>query len=93
MKRVTPKTVSYSVFYEQDSEGGFVAFVPSLPGCHTKDETLEEAREPIGSQRTLSNTRLEGFTWCTNEVAALQLRRIEYKNECADRGLSALQPC
>ena len=43
MKSRAPKTVSYSVFYEQASEGGFVAHVPSLPGCHTQGETLEEA--------------------------------------------------
>jgi len=36
------KTYSYSVFYEAAPEGGFVAFVPSLPGCHTQGETLEE---------------------------------------------------
>ena len=47
MKRTAPKTFSYSVFYEQDSEGGFVAFVPSLPGCHTQGETLEEAERNV----------------------------------------------
>ncbi len=36
------KTFSYSVFYEQAAEGGYVAFVPALPGCHTQGETLEE---------------------------------------------------
>ena len=40
--RVRP-TFSYSVFYEQAPEGGFVAFVPTLPGCHTQGQTLEEA--------------------------------------------------
>ena len=47
MKRAGPKTFSYSVFYEQDSEGGFVAFVPALPGCHTQGETLEEAERNV----------------------------------------------
>ena len=42
MKNWDRKTLSYSVFYEQASEGGFVAFVPALPGCHTQGETLEE---------------------------------------------------
>lgn len=32
----------YSVFYQPDPEGGYVAFVPLLPGCHTQGETLEE---------------------------------------------------
>jgi predicted RNase H-like HicB family nuclease len=41
MKR-TSRSFSYGVFYEQASEGGYVAFVPALPGCHTQGETLEE---------------------------------------------------
>ena len=43
MKNRAAKTLSYSVFYEQAREGGYVAFVPALPGCHTQGETLEEA--------------------------------------------------
>jgi antitoxin HicB len=35
------------VFYEQDPERGFVAFVPSLPGCHTQGETLEETERNV----------------------------------------------
>ena len=41
MKSRSAKTFSYSVFYEQAPEGGYVAFVPALPGCHTQGETLE----------------------------------------------------
>jgi predicted RNase H-like HicB family nuclease len=43
MPRRQKKTYSYSVYYEFASEGGFVALVPALPGCHTQGETLEEA--------------------------------------------------
>ena len=43
----TSKTLSYSVFYEQASEGGYVASVPVLPGCHTQGETLEEAERNL----------------------------------------------
>jgi len=42
MKSKTFKAFCYSVFYEQAPEGGYVAFVPALPGCHTQGETLEE---------------------------------------------------
>ena len=38
---------SYSVFYEAVSEGGYVAFVPALAGCHTQGETLEEAERHV----------------------------------------------
>lgn len=45
--RRTSKTFSYSVFYEQVSEGGYVAFVPALPGCHTQGGTLEETERHV----------------------------------------------
>ena len=47
MKRKASKAFSYSVFYEQAAEGGYVAFVPALPGCHTQGETLEEAQNNV----------------------------------------------
>lgn len=47
MRRKAARAVSYSVFYEQAAEGGYVAFVPSLPGCHTQGETLEETERNI----------------------------------------------
>lgn len=43
MNGFAQKIYSYSVFYEAASEGGYVAFVPALPGCHSQGETLEEA--------------------------------------------------
>ena len=47
MKQKTRKSLSFSVFYEQAPEGGYVAFVPSLAGCHTQGETLEEAERNV----------------------------------------------
>ena len=47
MKRKVPKALSYSVFYEQTADGGYVAFVPALPGCHTQGETLEETESNV----------------------------------------------
>lgn len=35
----------YTVLFEHAEEGGYVAYVPALPGCQTQGETLEEARE------------------------------------------------
>ncbi|OGQ48243.1 MAG: hypothetical protein A3H42_03825 [Deltaproteobacteria bacterium RIFCSPLOWO2_02_FULL_46_8] len=37
----------YSVIYQYDLEGGVVAFVPALPGCHTQGETLEEVEANV----------------------------------------------
>jgi predicted RNase H-like HicB family nuclease len=38
---------SYTVIYEEDPEGGFVASTPSLPGCYSQGDTLEEAENNI----------------------------------------------
>jgi predicted RNase H-like HicB family nuclease len=37
----------FNVIIEQDSEGYFVASVPSLAGCHTQAKSLDELRERI----------------------------------------------
>jgi predicted RNase H-like HicB family nuclease len=34
--------VTYTLHIERAEEGGYVAFFPTLPGCHTQGETLEE---------------------------------------------------
>lgn len=39
-------TYQYTVVIEPD-EGGFHAFVPALPGCHSFGETVDEARTNI----------------------------------------------
>ena len=43
--------MGYTVILEQESDGGFVAVVPALPGCvsqgDTRDETLRNVREAI----------------------------------------------
>jgi len=47
MARQRTKSYSWSVFYEQAPEGGYVASVPALPGCHTQGDTIEEAEQNI----------------------------------------------
>jgi antitoxin HicB len=37
------KMLSYRIFLKKESEGGFTVTVPSLPGCVTFGESLEEA--------------------------------------------------
>ncbi len=43
---------SYTVIFEKEVEGGYHVFCPTLPGCHTQSETVEEGvaniREAIG---------------------------------------------
>ena len=46
-KQLSKKVLSFSVTYEAAPEGGYVAFVPALPGCHSQGETLEEAEQNV----------------------------------------------
>ncbi|OGM13058.1 hypothetical protein A2W15_06190 [Candidatus Woesebacteria bacterium RBG_16_41_13] len=45
--KIKNKVLSFSVIYEAAPEGGYVAFVPVLAGCHTQGETLEETENNI----------------------------------------------
>ncbi len=40
----TNKVLKYTVIFETAKEGGYVAYVPLLPGCVTQGETYEEAK-------------------------------------------------
>lgn len=44
-KVVTSKILKYTVIFDPDKNGGFVATVPTLPGCVTQGETFEEATQ------------------------------------------------
>ncbi|GAB6072578.1 hypothetical protein JCM14244_09550 [Venenivibrio stagnispumantis] len=39
------KTLSYRVLLRKEPEGGYTVIVPSLPGCVTYGDTIEEAIE------------------------------------------------
>jgi len=39
------KVLNYKILFKKEPEGGFTVFVPSLPGCITYDDTLDEAIE------------------------------------------------
>jgi len=39
------KKLSYRIILRPEPEGGFTIIVPTLPGCVTYGETLEEAKE------------------------------------------------
>lgn len=41
------------VVLEKQEEGGFVAYIPELPGCHTQGETRAEALRNIEEAREL----------------------------------------
>lgn len=41
-------TREFNVVVERDSDGFFVATVPSLPGCHTQAKSMDQLMERIG---------------------------------------------
>ena len=41
------ETLRFTVRYERDDDGWWVASIPKLPGCHTQGRTIEQARERI----------------------------------------------
>lgn len=47
MKKISKKIFSYTVIYQAVKEGGYIAFVPSLQGCRTQGDTLEQAEKNI----------------------------------------------
>lgn len=60
------RAFEFDVVILEDESGGYVALVPSLPGCHTQgesiDEVLENVREAIELYlETLSDEEREEF--------------------------------
>jgi antitoxin HicB len=39
------KVLNYSTLLRKELEGGYTVIVPSLPGCITYGDTIEEAKE------------------------------------------------
>ncbi len=37
----------FDVVIIEDENGGYVAFVPALPGCHTQGDTLQELMDNV----------------------------------------------
>jgi predicted RNase H-like HicB family nuclease len=37
----------FTVIFEKEDEGGYHVFCPTLPGCHTQSETIDEGMERI----------------------------------------------
>jgi len=37
----------FDVVIVEDESGGYVAFVPALPGCHTQGDTLQELMDNV----------------------------------------------
>lgn len=47
LRMESTKIFAYTVVFEKAKEGGYVAYVPLLPGCVTQGETFEEAKDNV----------------------------------------------
>ena len=41
------KEYAYTIILEKEKDGGYHAFCPALPGCHTQGDNFDEAMENI----------------------------------------------
>lgn len=46
-KKLSQKILTYTAVFQPAEEGGFIASVPTLPGCATQGDTFEETSEMI----------------------------------------------
>ncbi len=46
-KKISQKILKYTAIFEPAEEGGYVVYVPALPGCITEGDSLEEAVEMV----------------------------------------------
>ncbi|MBI4692159.1 MAG: type II toxin-antitoxin system HicB family antitoxin [Candidatus Terrybacteria bacterium] len=44
-KNIKQEVHNFTAVFEPAKEGGYVVYIPALPGCATQGETFEEARE------------------------------------------------
>lgn len=66
----------FNVIIEQDSEGYFVASVPSIPGCHTQAKSLDELMQRIREAIELG-LEVEGDTAESLDFVGFQQVSIE----------------
>jgi len=68
------KTINYRILLRKEPEGGYTVMVPSLPGCVTYGETIEEAIEMAKEAIELYIESLKGH----NEEVPTEDGTLEY---------------
>ncbi|PKL72240.1 hypothetical protein CVV26_02520 [Candidatus Kuenenbacteria bacterium HGW-Kuenenbacteria-1] len=53
-KNIKQKNYNFTAIFEPAEEGGYVVYIPALPGCATQGETFEEAE-------TMAKDAVEGY--------------------------------
>lgn len=60
------KILEYTVVFEEEKEGGYSAWVPTLPGCASQGETFEEA---LGNIKEAINLYLENSAFLPTRLS------------------------
>lgn len=47
MKQKRVNILEYNAIFQEEKEGGFSVWIPSLPGCASQGETFKEAQDNI----------------------------------------------
>jgi predicted RNase H-like HicB family nuclease len=86
----TKKT--YTVTYERDADGWWVAEVKELPECHTQGKSIAQARDRIREAMELfdvpRSVELEEIIQLKAPMTNAELRKLREKREDAERRLS-----
>lgn len=53
-KSIKQKVYNFTAIFEPAKEGGYVVYIPALPGCATQGETFEEAE-------SMAKDAIEGY--------------------------------
>jgi len=83
------KIYKYTVIFEPSEDGGYIAHVPSLPGCTTQGEDFEDAKKmakDVGNfspsyddELPTSHTRQILAGWCVGYAQLPQLAILSSK--------------
>lgn len=70
------KLKTYTVIYERDEKGLWVAHVKGVPGCHTQGRTIAQARERIREALSLFDEDVEHATLVDDVRLPAAVRRL-----------------
>jgi len=71
----------FKVLFKPEPEGGFTAYVPSLPGCISYGETLEKARLMIADALKCFSRCMKGHEECLNDDSDCLIEEITIPDE------------
>jgi len=60
-RNIKRKVYNFTAVFEPAKEGGYVVYIPVLPGCATQGETFEEAQE-------MAKDAIEGYLMALKDL-------------------------